>query len=228
MKITSASIAIIAVLASHVNDVLALNGRSLESGDDVIEVNAGQSKPFGTSKKSKKEDDVAIITNLSQRCYYQFEDEDSYKLIKDADSAMTCAFNICNVDFVGDDVQDAGLVTTTNRIVGLKLQPKPDTTDELISTFAVGCGLKNDGVTYKKWKAIFTCPAGYFVSSLRTFERGVTGSVTVCNTSSSPAGQDYRRQVCMDVVDSGGIEADPNFYYRLICKENQADSWPGV
>lgn len=28
--------------------------------------------------------------------------------------------------------------------------------------------------------------------------------------------------------DSGGIEADPNNYYRLICKKNAADLWPGV
>jgi len=117
---------------------------------------------------------------------------------------------------------------TTNCIVGLKLQPKSGTTDELISTFTVGCGLKNDNATYKKWNAIFTCPLGYYVSTLRIFERGVTGSTSACNTSSSPGVPDYRRQVCVDLVDSGGIEADPNYYYRLICKENQADSWPGV
>ena len=204
MKITSASIAIIAVLASHVDDVLALNGRTLKSSDDEIEVNVGQSKPFGTSKK---EDNVAIITNLYLKCYYQFHDEDDYRLIKDSESAMTCANNICNLDFLGNE-EGSGLYSATNRIVGLnmKLDPFRSQTDQIIGEFRVGCAGSDH------WNAAFACPAGYYVKELQMNQRSKCGGTTgkecakqkVCDKQPVFLGNNNNpidRRVCTEFID---------------------------
>lgn len=243
MKITSTALFLIAVGALGASEA-ARDGslarrRTLEqSNDDAAavriipaneedEARAGQDEPFPIGKKRKSSKGqvantpTAIITNFRKKCYYVFDDEDEYELIPGADSGMTCANNVCNVDFVGDnnniDEQDG----TANRIIGLKLTPTSNIPDEIAGTFFVGCpSIKKT----EEWKAAFTCPSGYYVKSFRTRERIGGGKkpreVTAysgCSTNVTPGKQDYRRQVCTEFLS--GIPAEQNYYYTLTCKE---------
>ena len=246
MKITSTALFLIAIGALGASEA-ARDGsltrrRTLEqSNDDAAafriipaneedEARAGQDEPFpimGKKSKSNKgqvaNTPTAIITNFRKKCYYSFPFKDDYELIPGADSGMTCANDVCNVDFVGDkknkiDQQDG----TANRIIGLKLTPKINKPGEIAGTFFVGCattGNKSD----ETWKAAFTCPSGYYVKEFRTFERkgGSTPKVTEysgCSTNVGPGKQDYRRQVCTEFLKNG-IPDNPNYFYTLTCKE---------
>ena len=196
--------------------------------DVEIVSDAGQKSPFGTSKK---EDGVAIITNLYHKCYYQFDDED-YTLIGKSESAMTCANDICNLDFLGN-TESSGLYTTTNRIVGLNLRPDPfrSQNDQLIGEFRVGCADSDH------WNAAFTCPAGYYVQELLIKQRSNCGGSTgntcknemVCNKNVyANSSNKVDRRVCTEFINDPttgitlgkvGPKTGQSVLYTLKCRE---------
>mmetsp|Transcript_22941 Transcript_22941/g.54408 ORF Transcript_22941/g.54408 Transcript_22941/m.54408 type:complete len:238 (+) Transcript_22941:265-978(+) len=212
--------------------------RAQDEGDDVVAAPAddeiiadgGQNKAFGTSKK---EGGVAIITNFYRDCYYQFKDKDDYVVLEDSESAMTCANNICNVDFLGNTPLE-GLHSTTNRIVGLNLKPDPfrAENDQLIGEFRVGAGFSDSDL----WYAAFTCPAGYYVQELFIKQQSNCGGNTgnacqterVCNNRvHANSASKFDRQVCTEFVDpNGGItlgkvgsKTGQSVTYTLKCRE---------
>ena len=203
--------------------------------DDEIIADGGQSKAFGTSKK---EGGVAIITNFYRDCYYQFEDKDDYVVLEDFESAMNCANNICNVDFL----------SSKNSVVGLNMKVDQNTADgsQIIGEFRVGCGFSDMDL----WHAAFTCPVGYYVNNLTIKQRSTSSSK--CGFGSNPKcaqekvcdapvyGQSGNpkslidRQACTEFVDpNGGITlgkvdgtatstpsvTDVSVTYTLKCKE---------
>lgn len=206
--------------------------RAQDEGDDVAAVAAAPAADeiVADGKKlstSKKEDGVAIITNLYHKCYYQFDDED-YTLIGKSESAMTCANDICNLDFLGNEGS-----TTTNRIVGLNLRPDPfrSQNDQLIGEFRVGCAGSNH------WNAAFTCPAGYYVQELLIKQRSNCGGSTgntcknemVCNKNVyANSSSKVDRRVCTEFINDPttgitlgkvGMKTGQSVLYTLKCRE---------
>ena len=225
----SAALLLLALCASDAARA-STRRRAQDEGDDVAAVAAVAAAPaddeiVADDKKlstSKKEDGVAIITNLYHKCYYQFDDEADYTLIEKSDSAMTCANDICNLDFLGNEGS-----TTTNRIVGLNLKPDPfrvSQNDQIIGSFRVGCAGSDH------WNAAFTCPAGYYVQEFvirqnRMCAGMACASQKVCKQTSSAL---VDRRVCTEFTSNpatgitlGKVNAltGQSVLYTLKCRE---------
>ena len=216
----SAALLLLALCASDAARA-STRRRAQDEGDDVAAAPADDEIVADDKKlsTSKKEGGVAIITNLYHKCYYQFDDEADYTLIGKSESAMTCANDICNLDFLGNEGS-----TTTNRIVGLNLKPDPfrvSQNDQLIGSFRVGCAGSDH------WNAAFTCPAGYYVQEFvirqnRMCAGMACASQKVCNSGANVGNVD--RRVCTDFIDdpNDGLPltlTSQSVLYTLKCRE---------